>query len=99
MLIGDVVETEIYGPVIVKKVFRSVREMVANGYAIPTGANDTGFQINGKVVFGTRRTYAAAPHDVRGRNCGCRVYNTALGGGRRRSLGGVRVFCLLKNYC
>ena len=68
MLIGDVVETEIYGPVIVKKVFRSVREMVANGYAIPTGANDTGFQINGKVVFGTRRTYAAAPHDVRGRS-------------------------------
>lgn len=67
MLIGDIVETEIYGPVIVKKVFRSIREMVANGYAIPTGANDTGFQINGKVVFGTRRTYAAAPPDKRSR--------------------------------
>lgn len=68
MLIGDIVETEIYGLVTIKKVFRSVREMVANGYAIPTGRNDTGFQINGKVVFGTRRTYAAAPHDVRSRS-------------------------------
>lgn len=67
MLIGDIVETEIYGPVTVKKLFRSVREMVSNGYAIPTGANDTGFQINGKVVFGTRRTYAAAPLGKRGR--------------------------------
>lgn len=61
MLIGDIVETENYGPVTVKRLFQSVREMVSNGYAIPTGANDTGFQINGKVVFGTRRTYAAAP--------------------------------------
>lgn len=67
MLIGDIVETENYGPVTVKKLFRSVREMVSNGYAIPTGANDTGFQINGKVVFGTRRTYAAAPLGKRSR--------------------------------
>lgn len=68
MLIGDVVETEIYGPVTIEKIFRSIREMVADGYAIPTGQNDTSFQVNGKVVCGTRRTYAAAPLDVQDRN-------------------------------
>lgn len=68
MMIGDVVDTEIYGPVTIKKIFRSVREMVADGYAIPTGSNNTGFQVNGKAVFGTRRTYAAASPDKRSRN-------------------------------
>ena len=68
MLIGDIVETEIYGPVTIENIFRSIRKMVADGYAIPTGQNDTGFQVNGKVVCGTRRTYAAAPLDVHDRN-------------------------------
>lgn len=68
MLIGDIVETEIYGPVTIKKVFRSVREMVANGYAIPTGDNDTGYQVNGKVFFARRKVFAAAPLDKRSRD-------------------------------
>lgn len=67
MLVGDVVNTEKYGTVTIKEVFRSVREMVSHGYAIPTGRNDTGFVVNGKVVCGTRKRFAAAPQEERDR--------------------------------